>query len=101
MKQNPTEAITDLKEILHSYSYNSLMSKLLHYAKNILGTNAYWNLSKDDLKTIITQVGAPTIFWTLSCADFHWPEFHILFSNVEINETERRHNVINNPDLLD
>lgn len=78
------------------------MSKLLHYAKNVSGTNAYWNRAKDDLKSIITQLGAPTIFWTLSCADFHWPEFHSLFSiNGEMLDSERRKNVINNPHLLD
>ena len=84
LKQNPSEAnltINDLKGMLHSQSYDSLMSKLMQYAKNVSGTKAYWNRAKDDLKTIITQVGEPTIFWTLSCAEFHWPEFHKLFSS--------------------
>ena len=88
--------------MLHSQSYGSLMSKLMHYAKNVSGTNAYWNRAKDDLKTIITQVGAPTISWTLSCAEFHWPEFHKLFnSNGEPLYSESRKNVIDNPHLLD
>ena len=72
----------------------------MHYAKNIAGTNAYWNQVKQQLKTTITQVGAPTIFWTLSCADFHWSEFHSLFST----DTENSHlhqNVTNNPHVLD
>ena len=74
----------------------------MHYAKNISGTHAYWNRAKDDLKAIITQVGAPTIFWTLSCAEFHWPEFHELFNNSsELTDSQRRDNVINNPRLLD
>ena len=81
---------------------DSLMSKLMHYAKNVSGTNAYWNRAKDDLKAIITQVGAPPIFWTLSCAEFHWPEFHNLCSdNGETSDSECRANVINNPHLLD
>ena len=53
LKQNPSEAnrtIDDLKEMLHSQSYDSLMSKLMHYAKNVSGTNAYWNRAKDALK---------------------------------------------------
>lgn len=105
LKQNPSEAnltIDDLKEMLHSQSYDSLMSKLMHYARNVSGTNAYWNRAKDDLKAIITQVGAPPIFWTLSCAEFHWPEFHNLCSdNGETSDSECRANVINNPHLLD
>ena len=84
LKQNASEvnpSINGLKGMLHSQSYGSLMSKLMHYAKNVSGTNVSWNRAKDDLKTIITRVGAPTIFWTLSCAEFHWPEFHKLFNN--------------------
>ena len=94
--------MNDLKEMLHSQSHGSLRSKLMHYAKNVSGTNAYWNCAKDDLITIITQVGATTIFWTLSCAEFHWPEFQKLFnSNGDSLDSERRKNVIDNPHLLD
>ena len=58
--------------------------------------------SKPLLKATITQVGAPTIFWTLSCAEFHWPEFHNLFNDIsELTDSQRRENVINNPHLLD
>lgn len=105
LEQNLTEAnltIDDLKQMIMSDSYESLISKLMHYAKNVSGTNAYWNQAKDDLKAIITQVGAPTIFWTLSCAEFHWPEFHDLFNNTaELSDSQRRENVVNNPHLLD
>lgn len=105
LKQNPSDAnlpFDELKDMLISNSYESLMSKLMHYAKNKSGTNAYWNRAKNDLKAIITQVGAPTIFWTLSCAEFHWPEFHNLFNDIsELTDSQRRENVINNPHLLD
>lgn len=105
MRQNPSEAnftLEYLKEMLQTNSYHSLMSKLMHYAKNVTGTNAYWNQARDNLMAIINQNGPPTIFWTLSCADFHWPEFHGLFDNKrELSDSERRENVINNPHLLD
>ena len=80
--------------MLESNTYDSLMSKLMHYAKNVAGTNAYWNQARDNLKAIIQQNGAPTIFWTLSCADFHWPEFHHLFTSNELPDSQRRENVI-------
>lgn len=100
LKQNPSDAnltFDELKEMLISNSYESLTSKLMHSAKNISGTNAYWNRAKNDLKAIITQVGAPTFFWTLSCA-----EFHNLFNDIsELTDSQRRENVINNPHLLD
>lgn len=105
LRQNPSEAnftLEYLKEMLQTNSYHSLMSKLMHYAKNVTGTNAYWNQARDNLMAIINQNGPPTIFWTLSCADFHWPEFHGLFDNKrELSDSEQRENVINNPHLLD
>ena len=51
----------------------------MHSAKNMTGSPVYWHISKDGLKAIITQEGPPTIFFTLLCADYHWPEFHRLF----------------------
>ena len=73
------------------------MPKLSHYAKNVSGTNAYWNKAKNKLKAIISQKGPPTIFWTLSCADFHWPEFHDLFNN----NTNFKENILKYPHILD
>ena len=93
LKQNPSEAnltLDNLKEMLLSNSHNSLMSKLVHYGKNVSGTNAYWSQAREDLKTIIHQKGPPTVFWNLSCSDFHWPEFHqLLTGDADIGNTER------------
>ena len=69
--------------------------------KNVTGTNAYWNQVKQELKTTITQVGPPAIFWTLSCAEFHGPDFHSLFSSSDCSSDELRQNVLNNPNVLD
>lgn len=60
--------------MLHSGNY----SQLMYYAKNVTGTNSYWYQVKEQLKATLHQAGSPTIFWTLSCAEFHWPEFHAL-----------------------
>ena len=54
----------------------TLMSKVSRYVGNIAGTNSYWNKVREELKAIITNVGAPTLFFTFSSADMHWPELH-------------------------
>ena len=83
LKQNPGEANLTLEELQHMLrgDFNFVMKKLMRYTKNVTGTNAYWNDEKGKLRATITQVCAPTIFWTLSIAEFHWPEIHfyILF----------------------
>ena len=79
-----------------------LMSKVSRYIGNIAGTNAYWNKVREELKAIITNVGAPTLFFTFSSADMHWPELHALFGANTGNATSeaRRQNVINNPHIV-
>ena len=84
------------------------MSKVSRYVCNIPGTSTYWNKVREELKAIITNVGAPTLFFTFSSADMHWPELHALFnvnSNCEnsndLTSEVRRQNVINNPHLVD
>jgi hypothetical protein len=84
------------------------MSKVSRYVGNIAGTNAYWNRVRKELKAIITSVGAPTLFFTFSSADIHWPELHALFKADTDNELignstsdVRRQNVINNPHVVD
>lgn len=70
---------------------------------NITGSSAYWHRVQQDLKTIIAYKGAPTIFFTFSSADMHWPELHKLFcSHVEhLTPQDRRKHVIDNPHLAD
>ena len=110
LKQNPGEAhltINELREMVANDSANVFLSKVSTYVSNIAGTNAYWNRVRDELKAIITSVGAPTLFFIFSSADMHWPELHALFnasSDCEIKNSSsevRRKNVINNPHVVD
>ena len=54
--------------MLQLNTYSTLMSKLMHYAKNVTGNNSYWHKAKEDLQAIIAQVGPSTIFFNfISC----------------------------------
>ena len=56
----------------------------------------------ENLELTINQVSSAAIFWTLSRAEFHWPEFHSLLSDCEVSNIETlRESIINNPHLLD
>ena len=110
LKQNPGEAhltIDELREMASSNNATVIMSKVSRYVGNIAGTNAYWNRVTEELKAIITSIGAPTLFFTFSSADMHLPELHSLFkadtdSDLGISPSEvRRQNVINNPHIVD
>ena len=60
LKQNPAEAnltVQELKDMLNSGDYQKVMSKLMYYAKDVSGLNAYWNQVRQDLKATISQIG--------------------------------------------
>ena len=108
IKQNPGDAhltIEQLPEMRSKNDSTSFMTKLSRYVGNITGSNAYWHKRRDELKSIyiITTKGAPTIFFTFSSADMHWPELHSLFSNKphDCTKEERRQDVIDNPHIVD
>ena len=106
IKQNPGDShltIDQLHEMASNNSSTVFMKKLSRYVGNITGSNAYWRKKRDELKSIITTKGAPTIFFTFSSADMYWPELHSLFSNKSDNCTneERRQNIIDNPHIVD
>ena len=42
--------------------------------KNVRGTSMYYEQSKKNLMALLRQFGCPTLFLTLSCAEFDWPE---------------------------
>lgn len=106
IKQNPGDAhvtIEQLREMRSNNTSTNFMTKLSRYVGNITGSNAYWQKRRNELKSIINTKGAPTIFFTFSSADMHWPQLHSLFSSKshDCTNQERRQNVIDNPHIVD
>ena len=65
LKQNPGDAnltLNELRSMVRTDNYFTVMRKLLPYTKNIAGINAYWKDVKGKLKATINQVGAQIIF---------------------------------------
>ena len=42
--------------------------------KSLRGTSMYYEESKKNLMALLRQNGCPSLFLTLSCAEFDWPE---------------------------
>ena len=58
---------------------STAISKIMYFSKNIPGTSAYWRAKKAELYSWISHHveqgrGAPTVFMTLSCAEYFWPD---------------------------
>lgn len=106
LKKNPAEAhltIDQLKDMANANDSYTFKSKLSRYVGNVTGSPSYWFKIREDLKAIISQKGAPTIFFTFSAADLHWPELHSLFyiHPHDISSKEKMENVHNYPHLVD
>ena len=71
-------SLSTLKDKL-SQGDDSFVSKLAYYGRSTIGSSAYWRHKRAQLYAWINHHvsvghGAPTIFMTLSCAEFHWPD---------------------------
>jgi Helitron helicase-like domain at N-terminus/PIF1-like helicase len=48
------------------------------FSANILGSDAYFSKKRRELESLMQQKGMPTMWFTLSAADNHWPDLHEL-----------------------
>jgi ATP-dependent DNA helicase PIF1 len=70
--------IGQLKDVLRGDNGPTLASKIVRCVKSVRGTRPYWYMEGAKLKDMITQIGTPTLFYTLSMADLSWPDLHRL-----------------------
>ena len=52
-----------------------------HFVNTIKGTPAYWKRFLYKVLAMVKQLGIPTFYMTLSCADLHWNELISLLPN--------------------
>ncbi|KAK3916820.1 hypothetical protein KUF71_025921 [Frankliniella fusca] len=58
------------------------VKEILFYSRRIKSTKAYWKSKCAELEDMVKQIGPPTIFFTLSSADYRWKElFRLLGEN--------------------
>lgn len=63
-------SVLQLKQ--HLESNPNVISQIMFYSSRLRSTNAYWRSRCSELLDLVSQLGPPTIFFTISCADFHW-----------------------------
>ena len=65
------------KEALDGIQMKFLMNKdmIYRYLQSVRGSPQYWHQRLKDLFGMTRQLGFPTFFVTLSCADLRWKEF--------------------------
>jgi ATP-dependent DNA helicase PIF1 len=102
---NSPTTILDLRQQLIDLPDNKLVEHLMHFGSTLRGTRAYWTKCHAELTDMITQLGCPTLFFTLSAADTKWPDLHnVMPKNAHsrrLNEHRKKiENVIQYPHLV-
>ncbi|KAK3918326.1 ATP-dependent DNA helicase [Frankliniella fusca] len=58
-----------------------IINQIMHFGSRMRSTKSYWNSRCSELLDMVNQIGAPTVFFTLSSADYHWPDLYRLLGH--------------------
>ena len=85
----------------------AFLRQVMAYAAKLRSTRPYWSQRCGELLDMVDQLSTPTIFFTLSAADYHWPDLYRLLlqahnqdPDTELSEHQRREMMHNNADLV-
>ncbi len=65
-----------------------------------IGSGPYWFQHTNNLKNLLEQKGAATLFITYSMADLYWPDLHNLLGTEFKTQAEKRKAVNDNPHIV-
>jgi len=74
---------------------------VVHYANTLRGTRQYWMKQRSRLIAMVNDLGMPTVFFTHSAADHHWPELSRILSSGDCEAFNQSTAVAENPALAD
>ena len=63
---------------VHLKSHPEIAKQIMFYSSRIRTTPSYWNSRCGELLDMVKSVGIPSLFFTLSSADYHWPYLYTL-----------------------
>ena len=92
---DPPRSLEDLQASLRRGD-SSFVNKMVYYVKRIRGSDAYWRYKRAELYNWIHYHigeghGAPNGFFTLSCAEYFWPDMiRLLEDRIWIAEGRHR-----------
>ena len=86
----------NFSETVKSFIVNN---EVYHFMNTIKGTPAYWKKSLYEIRAMVKQLGLPTFFMTLSCADLQWNELISVIA--KLNGENLEEDDINNMDFFE
>ncbi len=76
VRQHPHDAQLSVEELRDMVGREgaAFSNRVLHYSASLRGTRQYWFRQRSRLIAMVDTLGLPTVFFTHSAADLHWPE---------------------------
>ena len=104
IEDNLPATAADLRQHLLDLQHSALPDQIMRFGSSLRGTQSYWNKCRGELGDMITQLGTPTLFFTLSAADTKWHDLHQLMPGIPPTNPADQHkwrikNIIANPHL--
>ena len=102
--QHPNDAHLSVDELrdMVGREGQQFSNHVLHYAGSLRGTRQYWSRQHSRLIAMVDTIGLPTIFFTHSAADLHWPELACLICPENLDDaTSRSRALAENPAVAD
>ncbi|KAL7297052.1 hypothetical protein TKK_0009478 [Trichogramma kaykai] len=87
--------VLELRDLIKNDS--SKLTNIMVHCARIKSTKSYWSRRYRELTNMVDQIGKPTIFFTLSAADYHWPDlFRLLAPSTDYSDlqSEQKRNLI-------
>ncbi|KAK3907153.1 ATP-dependent DNA helicase [Frankliniella fusca] len=80
-----------------------IADQIMHFGSRIRTTKSYWNSRCSELLDMVHQLGTPTVFFTLSSADYHWPDLYRLlgYDVTSLSNAEKSNLISQNPLIAD
>lgn len=102
--KNITGGITTVQEIREKLlTDKSFVKNVMAYSSKLRSTKSYWSQRCGELLSMVEQLGKPAFFFTLSAADYRWPDlFKVLVPNRKYSDltTEERMSLVNQNPIL-
>ncbi|XP_015793934.1 uncharacterized protein LOC107370453 [Tetranychus urticae] len=92
----------DAEAVLEKVKEDShLADSIMFYAGKLRSSKSYWFQRSGELHDMVEQLSTPHIFFTLSAADYHWPDLYKILdptNNIDTSiEANRRRLMHDNP----
>ena len=90
LEDNFCTTIHDLNNHLNQFPSEKISNHLMCLGSSLRETRSFWHKSRNELTYMISQLGCPTLFFTLSATDTKWPDLHVIMPDTPPHDATKQ-----------